>query len=323
MGRISTLKRNYDNEGNLISKECSCCHKIKSVSEFHKCKNKIDGLRSECKECRKKYAQENKDKIKQYREQYNIDNAEKIKEYEKQRRKDNAEYYKEYHKQYQKDNAEKIKEYKKEYYKDNVDSLKEYHKQYRKDNAERIKKYYKQYQKDNAESIKERQKEYYKDNVESLKEREKQYRKDNAERIKEHKKEYKAKKIQESLQQIKTEVENNPDKYNYIEGKEIFGIIYLVHNIKSNKYYVGQTTVGFDNRYPSGWLCRHGYKNTVKHDLELYGENSFEYVKLFKVGYSQYELDKLEAYYIDYYNSYENGYNENRGNIFTDRGKEK
>ena len=86
---------------------------------------------------------------------------------------------------------------------------------------------------------------------------------------------------------------------------------------------MGQTTIGFDNRYPSGWLYEHSKKDTVKHDLELYGENSFEYTKLFKIAYSQYELDKLEAYYINYYNSYENGYNETRGNIFTDRGKEK
>ena len=86
---------------------------------------------------------------------------------------------------------------------------------------------------------------------------------------------------------------------------------------------MGQTTIGFDNRYPKGWLYEHGKKDTVKYDLELYGENSFEYIKLFKVAYSQYELDKLEAYYIDYYNSFENGYNERRGNIFTDRGKEK
>ena len=228
------MQRNYDNEGKLVSKECSCCHEIKPVSEFSKCKSsKIDGLQTKCNECLKKY------------------------------------------------------------------------------------------RKDNAEKIKERRKEYYKNNIESFKEHDKQYRKDNAERIKEYQKGYSTKKTQEALQQIKTEVEADPNKYNYTEGKEIFGIIYLVHNIKSDRYYVGQTTIGFDNRYPSGWLYAHGYKNAVKHDLELYGKNSFEYIKLFKVAHSQHELDKLEAYYIDYYNSFENGYNETRGNIFTDRGKEK
>ena len=253
------MQRNYDNEGKLVSKECSCCHKVKPVSEFNKDNRAIDGLQLKCKEC-----------LKQYRK----DNAERIKEY----RKDNAEKNKEYRKQ----NAERIKEYYKEYQKQNAESIKQYQKQYLKQNAERIKEYYKEYSK-----------------------------------------EYNIKKVQEALQQIKIEVEANPEKYNYTEGKEIYGIIYLVYNINSNKYYVGQTTIGFDNRYPLGWLYRHGYKNSVKHDLELYGENSFEYIKLFKVAHSQYELDKLEAYYIDYYNSYENGYNENRGNIFTDRGKEK
>ena len=269
MGR-KAMQRNYDNEGNLISKECSKCHEIKSVSEFNKNKGKIDGLDSKCKECYKEYRK---------------DNAERYKEYYKEYYKNNAEYYKEYYK----NNAECHKEYCKEYYKDNVERIKERHKKYRKDNAERIKK-------------------YHKDNTESLKQ---------------YQKEYNTKKTQEALQEIKIEVEKNSEKYNYIEGKDIYGIIYLVHNIKSDKYYVGQTTVGFDNRYPSGWLYAHSKKDTVKKDLQLYGKESFEYTKILKVAHSQYELDKLEAYYIDYYNSFENGYNENRGNIFTDRGKEK
>ena len=189
MGRKQIIIiRNYDNEGNLISKECSCCHEVKLVSEFHKHKTKIDGLRLRCKECLKKYIQENK---------------ESKREYDKKR-----------------------------------------------------------YQ-ENKDKINEKMKEHYSKNT------------------------------QEALQQIKIELESNPRKYNYIEGKEIFGIIYLVHNIKSNRYYVGQTTIGFDNRYPKGWLFTHGHKNTVKEDLELYGEDSFEYTKIFKVTYSQYELDKL------------------------------
>ena len=279
------MQRNYDNEGNLISKECSCCHKVKPVSEFNKCKSKSDRLQIKCKECLKKYYQENSDCIKEKSKEY----------YEKN---------KESKKEYQKENKEHIKERKKIYYQKNSDYFKEKNKEHYKNNAE----YYKEYQKDNAERIKEKNKEYHKNH--------KEYHK-------EYYKEYNTKKAQESLQQIKIEVENNPDKYNHIKGKDIYGIVYLVHNIESNKYYVGQTTIGFNNRYPKGWLYEHGKKDTVKHDLELYGENSFEYVKIFKVAYSQHELDKLEAYYIDYYNSYENGYNETRGNIFTDRGKEK
>ena len=281
MGRRPMLKRNYDNEGNLISKECSVCHEIKPVSEFSKQKGNKDGIRSKCKECDK-----------QHNKQYYENNAEKIRQQ---------------HKQYREDNAEKIRDYQK---------------QYNKDNAEKVRQRVKQYHENNAEKIREYQKQYNKDNAEKVRERRRQYNKDNAEKHKEYKKQHYNKQIQEALQQIKTEVEKEPGKYNYIEGKEIYGVIYLVCNIKSDRYYVGQTTVGFDNRYNKGWLHDHDYKDTVKEDLTLYGEESFEYIKLFKVAYSQYELDKLEAYYIDYYDSYENGYNENRGNIFTDRGKE-
>ena len=227
------IKRNYDHEGKLISKECNKCHEVKLIDEFYKCKRSKDGLQVKCKQCEKQY------------------------------REDNKERYQEYDKQYKENNKERYQEYNKQYYKNNKEYCQEYSKQ------------------------------------------------------------YKENKIQEALQQIKIEVEADPNKYNYIEGKEIYGIIYLVHNTESDKYYVGQTTIGFDNRYPSGWLYYHDYKNNVREDLELYGENSFEYIKLFKVAHSQYELDKLEAYYIDYYNSFENGYNERRGNIFTDRGKEK
>lgn len=239
--------RNYDNEGNLISKECSCCHEIKLASEFYKNIKKIDGLQLKCKECNKKYDE------KHYRE-----------------------------------NKDKINERQRKYYQENKDKFNEYNKKYRQKNPDY-------------------EKEYYQENKESKKEYGKEYRK---------------KQTQEALQQIEIEIESNPEKYNYREGEKIFGVIYLVHNIKSNRYYVGQTKTTFDIRYPSGWLYYHRNKESIKEDLQLYGENSFEYTKLFKVAHSQYELDKLEAYYIDYYDSYENGYNENRGNIFTDRGKE-
>ena len=96
MGRKQIVKRIYDNEGNLISKECSVCHEIKPVSEFSKQKGNKDGIRSKCKECDK-----------QHNKQYHENNAEKIREYQKQYNKDNAEKVRERRRQYNKDNAEK------------------------------------------------------------------------------------------------------------------------------------------------------------------------------------------------------------------------
>ena len=180
------------------------------------------------------------------------------------------------------------------------DCTKEYNAKYRKQNADKKKEYNAEYRKQNAE--------YYAE-----------YRKQNADKGKEYKRKYDKQKVEQSLIEIKAYVEIDPQRYNYNPNEEIYGIVYLVHNVKSDKYYVGQTTNSFDIRYQCGWLYVHGYKDTVKEDLELYGEDSFEYIKRFKVAHNQQDLDKLEAYYIDYYNAYNNGYNETRGNIFTER----
>lgn len=141
--RRKILIKNYDNEGNLISKECTRCHKMKPVSEFYECERNKDGVRSQCKECVKKYMQDNAENIKEYR-----------KEYSKQYYKDNAEVIKDKRKQYYQNNAEKIKKYNREYGKqysqENKEKKKEYGKQYRQDNAE----HYKKYRQDNKEKKK-------------------------------------------------------------------------------------------------------------------------------------------------------------------------
>ena len=203
---------------------------------------------------------------------------------------------KEYGTEYYKQNADK----KKEYYKQNADKKKEYDVEYYKQNADKRKKQMAEYHKQNADKIKEYDVEYYKQNIDKFAE-------------------YYNSKIKQALAEIKAYVEKEPQRFNYNHSEEIYGVIYLVYNTCSQRYYVGQTTIGFDNRYNRGWIYTHGYKDMVKEDLEKYGEDSFEYTKIFKVAHNQEELDKLEAYYIEYFDSYENGYNETRGNIFTER----
>ena len=198
------------------------------------------------------------------------------------------------------------KKQKVEYYKQNADKKREYQTEYRKQNIDKIKEYQAEYYKQNVDKMKKQNAEYYKQNIDKMKEQ----------RI-----EYYNSKVEQALKKIKAYVEKDPERFNYNQDKEIYGIIYLVYNNKSQRYYVGQTTVGFDNRYQGGWIYTHGYKDIVKEDLEKYGKDSFEYTKIFKVAHNQEELDKLEAYYIEYFDSYENGYNETRGNIFTERGK--
>ena len=309
MGR-KRLLRNYDGKGNLISMECGKCHEIKKVSEFSKCKKMKDGVKTICKECKKEYSAE-------YRKQ----NADKIKEQKAEYYKQNTDKIKEQQTEYRKQNADKIKEQQVEYYKQNIDKIKERQIEYYKQNIDKIKEYNTEYYKQNVDKIKEQQVEYYKQNVDKIKKYNTEYRKQNADKIKEQLSEYRDSKVKQALVEIKTYVEKEPQRFNYDPSKEIYGIIYLIYNNKSQRYYVGQTTVGFDNRYKMGWIYAHGYKDMVKEDLEKYGEDSFEYTKIFKVAHNQEELDKLEAYYIEYFDSYENGYNETRGNIFTERGK--
>ena len=93
-----------------------------------------------------------------------------------------------------------------------------------------------------------------------------------------------------------------------------YGIIYVVLNLYSRKHYIGQTKNTFDERYPYGWLEFHKHKESVKEDLEKYGENSFIYIKLYDIAYSKQHLDALEVYYINKFDAYNNGYNDTRGN---------
>ena len=98
MGRRPTLKRNYDDEGNLISKECSGCHEIKLASEFNKTKREIDRLRPRCKACLKKQRQDNAENIRKHHKKYYQENKEKINENNKKRYQENKEEIKEYNK---------------------------------------------------------------------------------------------------------------------------------------------------------------------------------------------------------------------------------
>ena len=91
-------------------KKCSKCGIVKSIDEFDKNKRAKDGLQTNCKECRKQYYEENKDKIKQYYEE----NKDKIAEQQKQYYEENKDKLLEQQKQYQKsDKGKKVMQVKK------------------------------------------------------------------------------------------------------------------------------------------------------------------------------------------------------------------
>lgn len=70
-----------------MSKRCSICNEVKELTEFCKNKNKILGVKSECKACKiiadKKYRDNNKEKIIMSNTRYYNNNKEKISLYSK------------------------------------------------------------------------------------------------------------------------------------------------------------------------------------------------------------------------------------------------
>ena len=118
-------------------------------------------------------------------------------------------------------------------------------------------------------------------------------------------------------------------------NKEIYGTIYMIKNTINNKVYIGQTTVGFRSRYNIannrelnyGVYLYHlnhskieGDRHCNKHLLlamKKYGWENFEVIEqidvVYNQKYSQDELDCRECYWISYYNSFNNGYNNTLG----------
>ena len=121
--------RYYENEdGEIAAKECTGCEVIKTVNRFTKHKNKFGGLNSCCKECKRKYRQENKERIAERSRKYNQENKERIAEYQQENKERNAEYYI----KYRLENKESIRKYLQE----NKERIAERSRKYRQENKE-------------------------------------------------------------------------------------------------------------------------------------------------------------------------------------------
>ena len=105
----------------------------------------------------------------------------------------------------------------------------------------------------------------------------------------------------------------------------VYGTIYKITNTKTGHIYIGQTITSLKHRYNNdiikGWIKERKEKQSQKFLNELI-EEDFIVTELFDVACCQYHLDKLEAYWINYYDSYNNGYNNNAGLHITDDGIE-
>lgn len=96
-------------------KICSICKEIKPISEYNKSNKAKDGVRSECKSCRKEYSNlyysSNINIIKIKTKKYRLNNQTLIIEQRKKYKENNPEKIKESNKKYREENKNRIKEY--------------------------------------------------------------------------------------------------------------------------------------------------------------------------------------------------------------------
>ena len=92
--------------------------------------------------------------------------------------------------------------------------------------------------------------------------------------------------------------------------------IYYIKNIVNNKYYVGQS-VNIYKRWAEEKLALNNIYDAWNVHLQRawhkYGEDNFEFVIIEDCTPSQ--LDDLERYWISFYDSYNNGYNQTCGGV--------
>ena len=278
----------YWKDGEIVYKQCSKCKEIKKIEEFGNCSSNKDKHKSSCLICnrgkQKEYYQREKDIINEKARQYYYATI----EYQKERR----EKYYETHK-------EEKREYCKKYWTENKDKIKEY----------RIKN-------------KDKRREYLAKNKERIREKSREWRENNKESVNINKRKYYYNEKKENIKRIKILIK---ETNSILEELPIYGYIYKITNIKTNKIYIGQTINPIKRRYDGdvikGWM-----KERKKHEKQKFKEELIEedfiFTEKIAIGVCKYHLDKLEAYYIDKYDSYNNGYNNNRGLHDTDDGLE-
>ena len=270
----------YWKDGVMVGRKCTKCGKDKKLEEFEFRDKKNGVYRAECRECGRQL--------------------------KKQHREKNKEHYKEKRKQYYENNKEQIKI-----------RQKHYGRQYRENNKEKISKYKKQWYENNPEYNKQ----WYETNKEYAKEYNKQYKEKHREFYKEYSKQYYENNKNNNLVRITNMLyQVNPllKKLNI----KAYGCIYKITGI-NNHVYIGQTTHPLKERYRlgiiKGWIKERKKKVNQKFLEELEDENNFT-IEIIDYGVCEYHLNALEVYYIDKYDSYNNGYNNQAGKYGTDDG---
>ena len=204
----------------------------------------------------------------------------------------------------------------KEWVRNNPQKAKETWKKWRKNNPEKVKA--------QREKRKQNHPDYNKRRRENNPEYDKKWRENNREKISETGKRYYQNIKKKKVAKITKELELINPILKQTNIKPV-GSIYKITNIKTGRCYIGQTVVSLEMRYQNedvinGWIKERKKKKTQKFTEELIQENLT--IEIIDVGVSEWHLDKLEAHYIEQYDSYNNGYNNNAGKYNTNDGIE-
>ena len=177
-----------------------------------------------------------------------------------------------------------------------------------------------QYRENHKEEERERHRQWYENNKEEEREKHRQHYENNKEEIRE----YYRQRYENKTQQEMMKIYENVTKQRYPHNGIQYGVIYGVVCNNTNRWYIGQTTTSFNTRYKGDFFnCKYNELSEdsskgqlLADDIEKYGQENFEIFEVLDVAFSEKELDEKEAYYIDFYKAYDEGYNSSRGNIF-------
>lgn len=126
------IRKEYDENNNLISRDCSKCGRHLERENFPKTKSSsyVDGIKGKCNECVFKYfvdyEAKNRDRLKDYRQEYYLENQGKINDQNKLYAQNNKEQLSQYNKSWRQENDERLRSYYKQWTKENKDSVNEY-----------------------------------------------------------------------------------------------------------------------------------------------------------------------------------------------------
>lgn len=90
------------------------------------------------------------------------------------------------------------------------------------------------------------------------------------------------------------------------------GYIYKIYNNINNKVYIGQTTTTLENRFKEHKkAAMNNISCSLYNAMRKYGDNNFYIQEIEKC--IEFDLNDREKYWIEYFDSYKNGYNDTIG----------